>query len=224
MGFENASVEDVIKAFANKDSGYPLTYEYCNKFMQEEGGYISLAGTFLGKGDMGKRDDRLFYQWIVSHFEEESLIEKSTVINTLKGVMKEDCKEFVFSIKDTFNYCEKRRPNQKWHCLISYLAFKEFTTTQIYKDNLEKGWLKPIKLDEKPFLESKVSNYLKCRELKLWIMEAIKGTDAIKVTDALIEKINLKNKREADDIIDSLWKNTIITIGDSGISFRQLRI
>lgn len=70
MGFKNASVEDVIKAFANKDSGYPLTYEYCNKFMQEEGGYISLAGTFLGKGDMGKRDDRLFYQWIVSHFEE----------------------------------------------------------------------------------------------------------------------------------------------------------
>ena len=174
------TVRMLLKLLETKEKTYPITYEYCNSCIQEDNGYISLAGTFLSQGDMGLVEDRDFYWWIKE--------EKSEVLNNFGN-------DFIFQISDDFNGKEIIRPNQKWHFIVSYLAMKEYCSTERFKSLYQKYpsikvRIRPVELGENEnFLdlnvfENKISIVkVKSPELLLWLAEAIGLKEEIIVTE-----------------------------------------
>lgn len=177
------TVRMLLKLLEKKEKTYPITYEYCNSYIQEEGGYISLAGTFLSQGDMGKVEDRDFYCWIKE--------EKSEILNNFQN-------DFIFQISDEFNGKETIRPNQKWHFIVSYLAMKEYCSTERFKILCQKYpsiRIRPVELREnESFFDlnafgNKISiAKVKSPELLLWLAEAIGLKEEIIVTEVSYEK------------------------------------
>ena len=172
------TVRMLLKLLETKEKTYPITYEYCNSYIQEEGGYISLAGTFLSQGDMGKVEDRDFYCWIKE--------EKGEVLNNFGN-------DFIFWISDDFKGKEIIRPNQKWHFIVSYLAMKEYCSTERFKILCKKYpsiKVSPVELGEnESFLDLKAFGNkisiakVKSPELLLWLAEAIGLKEEIIVTE-----------------------------------------
>lgn len=177
------TVRMLLKLLEKKEKTYPITYEYCNSYIQEDGGYISLAGTFLSQGDMGKVEDRDFYCWIKE--------EKSEILNNFRN-------DFIFQISDDFNGKEIIRPNQKWHFIVSYLAMKEYCSTERFKILCQKYpsiKIRPVELRENEnFFDlnafgNKISiAKVKSPELLLWLAEAIGLKEEIIVSEVSYEK------------------------------------
>ena len=177
------TVRMLLKLLEKKEKTYPITYEYCNSYIQEDGGYISLAGTFLSQGDMGKVEDRDFYCWIKE--------EKSEILNNFRN-------DFIFQISDDFNGKEIIRPNQKWHFIVSYLAMKEYCSTERFKILCQKYpsiKIRPVELREnETFFDlnafgNKISiAKVKSPELLLWLAEAIGLKEEIIVSEVSYEK------------------------------------
>lgn len=185
------TVRMLLKLLEKKEKTYPITYEYCNSYIQEDGGYISLAGTFLSQGDMGKVEDRDFYCWIKEG--------KSEILNNFQN-------DFIFQISDDFNGKETIRPNQKWHFIVSYLAMKEYFSTERYKTLCQKYpsiGIRPVELrGNETFFDlnafgNKISiAMIKSPELLLWLAEAV-GIEKViidKATNYAKEKIDEMRK------------------------------
>lgn len=213
------TVRMLLKLLETKEKTYPTTYEYCNSYIQEDGGYISLAGTFLSQGDMGLVEDRDFYCWIKE--------EESEVLNNFRN-------DFIFRISDEFNGKETIRPNQKWHFIVSYLAMKEYCSTERFKILCQKYpsiKIRPIELREnEAFFDLNVFGNkisiakVKSPELLLWLAEAV-GVEKViidKATKYAKEKIsaqaaNFMNKKIEEEYGKSLWgiiKEQIETISN----------
>lgn len=202
------TVRMLLKLLETKEKTYPTTYEYCNSYIQEDGGYISLAGTFLSQGDMGLVEDRDFYCWIKE--------EESEVLNNFRN-------DFIFRISDEFNGKETIRPNQKWHFIVSYLAMKEYCSTERFKILCQKYpsiKIRPIELREnETFFDLNVFGNkisiakVKSPELLLWLAEAV-GVEKViidKATKYAKEKIsaqaaNFMNKKIEEEYGKSLWE------------------
>ncbi len=199
MIFKNANLLEAINVLAEKNSSYPLTYAYCDRFMQKNGGYIDVARTFLNNGKKGKKDDKLFYKWI-----QNVKYDKSKVLKMLKEKGLDD--DFIFTIHDELHGEGKTRPNPKWHFLISYCAYKEYVSTEEYRKEYEENgdtkWYDPIENFESLAL---INDSRFVGEFKLWILEALGAEIGISVED--IEKneksyiLKIINERWNDDKI-----------------------
>lgn len=185
------TVRLLLKLLETKEKTYPITYEYCNSYIQEDDGYISLAETFLSQGDKGKVEDRDFYCWIKEG--------KSEVLNNFRN-------DVIFQISDDFNGKETIRPNQKWHFIVSYLAMKEYCSTERFKILCQKYpsiRIRPVELRENEnFFDlnafgNKISiAKIKSPELLLWLAEAV-GIEKViidKATNYAKEKIDEMRK------------------------------
>lgn len=196
------TLREIIAIFARKEISYPLTFQYCNKYMQKENGYISLANTFLTKGEKGAADNICFYKWLTDNKE-------STVTDLIKEQGYGE--EFVYCIEEQLNGEKYERPNQKWHYLISYWAFKEYATTeeyaQKYKEAGCKWGVKPTKITG-AFLDSTKIYPLKCIELNLWIAESTLGTEFLDNKGVTEEFIKNSDEEEVKNLISEILSET----------------
>lgn len=191
MGF--ITNEDIIKFYSsrveNKDI-FQRTYSFEEKYRQSDGGYINLAKVFDKKGDVEECDNKLFFDWLLKKKKEGTIYELKSF-----WYVKKD-KEFDIFLNDS-------GVNQKWHCLVSWYAYKEFLgelNDDTYRASIiHKGYKTCI-------LNTKNS----CPELRLWLVEA--AVDGKNITNDDVKQfkekaeIYAKSKREKLTFWNEQWK------------------
>lgn len=156
------NMEDILRFYVTKGEHYPFTDLYSMNYRKNSEEYIRLYDTF--RNQKGKADDVEFLQYIEEYIDDrknETNPDKWKEFRWMNTLSDEEILCQVDAVE-----CRKLEPNQKWHFLVSFCAyklvvevdkqFKERTKTKVSEFNsVIKAWLN-----------------IKCPELRLWMFEA----------------------------------------------------
>jgi len=141
------TAREIIQFYVKKEKNQDKTNEFLNGgYGQVRGGYISFANE---RGEDSKQVIQILQ-------EKEAELKKTKELCWLKALY--DSKEVFLSEE------EKSKPNQKWHLLISYYAYK--LIVQRY------GIKKVRVVEDIDAKKTTVFGCIRCPELCLWMVEA----------------------------------------------------
>lgn len=169
--------QKIINFYVAKKSHYPITDLFCMNFKQKEGGYVKVYEDL--SNEKKSPDNAEFFEIIRNNQE---------LMEPLKWLEKLDEKEKKCYIDEKYQQLE---PNQKWHFLISWMAFKIVVETNPLKN--------PTRVTKLP---DNVKQFcgVNCPELRLWLFEAAMDNDIVKIQDVYEMYSKLVDGRREKDI------------------------
>lgn len=182
--------KDIIEFYSKKDDKEcKFTHEFEKNHLQKGDGYIDTAKVFVGEKD--DEEEKKFFQW---------LSENKGEIFALKYLNK----DFDILLKNGVI-------NQKWHCLVSWYARKE------YMGELDEKIYSQKVSDKEASKICILKTQITCPELRLWLVESAK--DGKIITDADVNffskaaitysKNKIANKKVWNKVWTEIYRNKI---------------
>ena len=159
--FENEeNVEKIIRYYSKKDTNPENTKRFVeeSKLGQESGGYKEVFKAFKEAG--GEPDEQAFYGFIKQYIDERKKKCETEFTKRLK---------YLDEVPDEELLCSGEVPNQKWHFLVSWYAYKKL----LMQEKNSSG--------DRIFCDKNMTKatgspgyyYFWCKELIIWLAEVI---------------------------------------------------
>lgn len=200
--------EDVIIFYLNKKDHYPISDLFMQNFRQNGGGYIKLH-EILSKFDINDNYKELKKKRRLNE-NDGNLRICGELKNNYEELVKNHRLAWLQDLDKNFilereNYL-KLEPNQKWHLLISWYAYK------IIMDIYDLEIVNASRLKE----NKRVFNWcnVKCPECCLWMFEAAYDNETITLEHILMmyaEAVEMRQKKRTK-FSDIYWEKVLLVI------------